>query len=661
MGLTTSVIDGAVMCFGPDLDHPGHMFVSVMRNVTKDVTEDVVTNNYVAMMGSPPAWALDVTSDMDNQGSAVTFGTSTYCFFQTAGALCSFYYDGTELSDAVQVPGVSITGGPAAVVYDGQLYVFYQQAGGSQQLMYISSSNASTWSSPAAVPGQYLTTSASAVVYGSDLYVFYQGMDNDGTLYYNVYNGSSWSQGMTVPGAGISQSPAAVIYGSDIYVFYQNAGDGGELLYSTYGGSWSSPVQVAGAAMTASPAAISYSETIILFYESAALPGQLWLTLYNGSTWTAPDEVMPVALSCSPGAVVYDGELAVFMQGPDTSGELWFTVWNGNVISWMMLVDADLSAVMSYSPGPVVFTPPGAAEPQLYVFYNGPSTNGQLHYSLFNGSGWSQGQIIPTGKSSSTGIMSFVPSAVVFNGQLYVFYQGGSQDSQLWYNMSADASNWGAQTELIPAGKSSNNDTMSASPSAVVYDGRLWVFYQAGKNSAELWYNASADGSDWGTQYQLNTSSSGGSIGISYKTGQSPSAVVYDGQLYVFWSDDDCQLCYNLYNGSSWSGPYAVPITTSYYADMAQTPSAVVYTPPGATSPQLYVFYQGGTPVAKGEYLGGAQQLWWTSYNGSSWTPNTQVGNYQIAGAPTGAALAEGVSISQSLFMSLIPQVFGID
>lgn len=82
-------------------------------------------------------------------------------------------------------------------------------------------------------------------------------------------------------------------------------------------------------------------------------------------------------------------------------------------------------------------------------------------------------------------------------------------------------------------------------------------------------------------------------IAISYLAGQSPSAVVYDNQRYVFWSDDD-------------------------------------------------------------------RQPWWTSYDGSSWTPSTQVGNYQVQGAPAGAALAEGVTVTRSFFVGILPQVIGV-
>lgn len=661
LNLSSAVMKGAALVFGPNVGGDWtDLFVSVIQAGVEDAEKMVIEN----VMGAPPAWALTVDAVMSDPPSVVTFDSNTYCFFQVGGALYFIYYDGTALSTAAPVSGVSVACGPGAVVYNSQLYVFYQDSSESQQLMYVTY-DGTEWSAPSDLSGQYLLTSPSAVVYGTDLYVFYQGGGE--VLYYNKYNGSSWSQGETIPNVPnngtLNASPAAAIYGSDIYVFYQS-GDSGDLYYSTYdGSSWADAVQVSGVDMTSSPGVISYGGDIVVFYESATERGQLWVTVYNGSAWTPPDEIMPVVLSCSPGAVVYGDQLVVFMQGPGQTGQLWFTLWTGNAAGWMALVNDNTSAVMTFSPGAASFTPSGSSTPQLFALYQGPGQGGQLYYSMYNGSTWSQDQLVPTGKSTSTAIMSCTPSAVEFNSQLYVFYQGGGTCGQLWYNASSDGSSWADQLELIPEGLSSGNATLSGSPSAVVYNGQLWVFYQDGYEWQQIWYNASTDGSDWNSNPQYLVPYESGNPML--KT-QSPSAVAYNGQLYVFWANDDSQLCYNVFDGTdpsdtgSWSDPQIVPITTSYYADMQQSPSAVVYTPPGATDPLLYVFYQGGTPVTKGEFLSGAGQLWWTSYDGSSWTPNTQVGNYQVAGAPAGAALAEGVNVTESWLMSNMRNSLGL-
>jgi hypothetical protein len=57
--------------------------------------------------------------------------------------------------------------------------------------------------------------------------------------------------------------------------------------------------------------------------------------------------------------------------------------------------------------------------------------------------------------------MSESPSAVVYNGLLYVFHQGSNEDGQLWYSVF-DGTNWGEDTQIQPLG-------MSGSPAAVAW------------------------------------------------------------------------------------------------------------------------------------------------------------------------------------------------
>jgi hypothetical protein len=76
-------------------------------------------------------------------------------------------------------------------------------------------------------------------------------------------------------------------------------------------------------------------------------------------------------------------------------------------------------------------------------------------------------------------------------GGISVFHQGSDNNGQLWYTYSRDGVNWDRDT-LVP------NVNMSGSPSAVVYNGLLYVFYQGGSGYAgQLWY-AVYDGTNWG-------------------------------------------------------------------------------------------------------------------------------------------------------------------
>ena len=106
---------------------------------------------------------------------------------------------------------------------------------------------------------------------------------------------------------------------------------------------------------------------------------------------------------------------------------------------------------MSGSPSAVVYK-----GNLLYVFHQGSQNNGQLWYSVYNGTSWSGDTHVP-----NVGI-SDSPSAVGYAGGITVFHQGAQNNGQLWYNYSADGTHWGGDTLVQNLG-------MSSSPSAIAF------------------------------------------------------------------------------------------------------------------------------------------------------------------------------------------------
>ena len=95
--------------------------------------------------------------------------------------------------------------------------------------------------------------------------------------------------------------------------------------------------------------------------------------------------------------------------------------------------------------------------------------------------------------------MSGSPSAVLWAGGITVFHQGFHDNGELWYTFSPDGKSWGTtQTDAQYPGSLG----MSGSPTAVVYNGVLFIFHQGGHDSGELWYTA-FDGTNWGPDTYL--------------------------------------------------------------------------------------------------------------------------------------------------------------
>jgi hypothetical protein len=255
--------------------------------------------------------------------------------------------------------------------------------------------------------------------------------------------------------------------------------------------------------MVGSPSAVEYGGKIYAFAQSATgsglddsgneqqpfFPnGKLLYEVYDGVTWGA-NTVGDVMMSQSPSAVIWNGRIHVFYQGVDIGGSA--------------------------------------------------SGNGTLHFMYFDGTNWQPDQQVPNvGMSES-------PSAVEYDGYLFVFHQGSGEDGQLWYSTYVPGSGWQPDTQVPNVG-------MSGSPSAVVYDGYLFVFHQGAYQNGQLWYSTYVPGSGWQPDTQVPNV-----VGMS----ESPSAVVWNGDLHVFHqgTGEDGQLWFAYFDGTNWQPEQQVP------------------------------------------------------------------------------------------------------
>jgi hypothetical protein len=87
---------------------------------------------------------------------------------------------------------------------------------------------------------------------------------------------------------------------------------------------------------------------------------------------------------------------------------------------------------------------------------------------------------LPDERENGVGITDS-PSAVVFRDKLYVFHQGLTGDTNLWYSVW-DGANWAPDEQL-------NKVVLTNSPSAVVFNDQLYVFHQDQQTHGYLWFS----------------------------------------------------------------------------------------------------------------------------------------------------------------------------
>ena len=289
---------------------------------------------------------------------------------------------------------------------------------------------------------------------------------------------------------GMSESPSAVLWTGGIAVFHQGVGNNGQLWYTYSDGTrWGPDTHAPNIGMSGSPSAVVYNGLLYVFHQGANNDGQLWYSYYDGRNWSGETQVHNLGMSGSPSAVLWAGGITVFHQGANNNGQLWYT-FSPDGKSWgTTQTDTQYpgSLGMSGSPSAVVYNG------LLYVFHQGGHDNGQLWYSYYDGTNWSADtQVHNLGMSGS-------PSAVLWAGGITVFHQGFHDNGELWYTFSPDGKSWGTtQTDAQYPGSLG----MSGSPTAVVYNGVLFIFHQGGHDSGELSYTA-FDGTNWGPDTYL--------------------------------------------------------------------------------------------------------------------------------------------------------------
>ena len=576
---------------------------------------------------------ITINYAMNNQPSPAIFNGQVYCFYPSAPDLQYIYYatfDGTSWSEQQVVPDAYESTAPGVAVFNSRLYVFYQsfsvtaaglEANGELYYNYYDGSSWSAQSYPAG-SGSIMSGCPAAVAFNGSLYVFYQGSGNNGQLWYSQSSdGSDWSFRSQIANANITTSPAAAVFTnpsdnqSNLYVFHQN-GTSGQLWYSVLdtAGNWSSDAQIANVSMSATPCAAAYNGRLYVLYEGGGNNGQFWyISSADGSTWGTPSQVASIGLTAAPSLVVLGTQLCCMMQNPGYGGELWYASINqGGNWGWMTKVNNE---IMSQSPGTIVFNN------KIYCFLQGQGNNGALYCAVFDGTDWQ-----PSFNILSGGGMSNSPAPVSFNSKLWVFYQGGGLSGQINYSQSTDGSSWSAKAQVPDAG-------MSASPTAVVFDQQLYVFYIGKGNASSIWYSVLDANGNWGSSTQVNS--------ISYADPYAaPSAVLFDGKLYLFYIGTNYAINYTTLSNGQWSSPVTLNNSSSGYG--TECIGTVVYD--NGSGAQLYCFFQGSASGII--YFMSASD----PSSAGNWSAISQMGGSPSSGGSSGA-IAELANLTIAGFM----------
>jgi hypothetical protein len=207
----------------------------------------------------------------------------------------------------------------------------------------------------------------------------------------------------------------------------------------------------------------------------------------------------------------------------------------------------------------------------IYVFHEAGDGSHQMYYSFFDGNLWYGDSLVPGGRATEDG-----PALVWHNGRIYLFHRGPPGDANLYYT-SWDGQNWAGQRAIAAA---------SWRPSAVVWNGLIYVFYHGATSESDnqIHYLMLDGDSEWSTEQTIP-----GALAW-----HAPSVVVYNSLITCFHQGydsvnqaGDAQLWANwLYPDGHWYGETRVAVPA-----ISEGPSAVVEILSSAET--LHCLYQG--------------------------------------------------------------------
>jgi hypothetical protein len=251
---------------------------------------------------------------------------------------------------------------PSFATYLGKTYLFFgsdsTSVAGSSVIIYATNSSG-TWSTATALPisGSSSRRHPAAVVFNGTLYLFFWD-ESQGLLSMVTFNGTSWSAEQIIDGAGplslasgatydfVGYYPSTLVVGATLYVFYEDFGSGagpGSLKVATLsGGNWAVKTIEQGSmpyGVTAyqPPAAVFSGGVVRVYYFNRNTAALREAYLSNG-TWHANDIDGTSSSYCTgreTNGMLYQG-VAVVSEGSPAYPHVFYSDLNGNLrVAWI--------------------------------------------------------------------------------------------------------------------------------------------------------------------------------------------------------------------------------------------------------------------------------------------------------------------------------------
>ncbi|MCX4674147.1 hypothetical protein OG413_02245 [Streptomyces sp. NBC_01433] len=287
----------------------------------------------------------------------------------------------------------------------------------------------------------------------------------------------------------------------------------------------------------------------------------LWWTVFEtGQGWSVDERFTDHQSGSNPALANFNGRLVCVHRGGNDNF-LWYTEYDP-AKGWTR--DTRMGGQRS-SHGVALAVHNGV----LHCVYKAHN-DAQLWTTSFNGSRWTDGQMVPS-RLSSHG-----PGLASHGGDLHLVHRSHN-NNHLWHSTWDSAAGWSSDQQM-PSHQTASN------PALVSWDGKLRLVHRGG-NDTSLWHSVWEAGKGWGPDHQLN----------STQSLEGPALAVFQNDLYVIHrgsGSSDQNLWWTKCNkAGSWTPD--TKFSASGHLSGAG-PAVVVYRDPkNGTRDQLLVVHRG--------------------------------------------------------------------
>ncbi|QHV01360.1 SwmB domain-containing protein [Synechocystis sp. CACIAM 05] len=322
---------------------------------------------------------------------------------------------------------------PTLAVYNGELYTFFVADNDDRTILYVTSTDGTTWSDNKSVTNSAGDAQASGgnlgvVADGDNLLVGFIGNGNTDLNVATLSDGN-WSSSI-IAGQSSDAGPSLVLVGDTLYLFFVSANSDRDILYlaSTDGGTtWSSDTEVPGQTTSQGPIAVYFQESIFLsFASSTGSQGNYEINFSVSNAIYEPNLTQQFGSQLKPiGDFNGDGIADFAVLAPGFFSNL--GSWNNN------LLENNQGAILIYYGSTSGFN--GSSNPDVVVATPAPNTS----TNVANNQAYLLSQFAPAGDVNGDGyddlIVASPNTALDSNnttdGVAFVVFGGGNS---LWGN-----------------------------------------------------------------------------------------------------------------------------------------------------------------------------------------------------------------------------------